>query len=64
MISKAEKEVDNESPTKLFKNEEVSAGSKMKGNAAKKTDLSHGGRKDIDDYEPEERDEMEEVNDH
>ena len=64
MISKAEKEVDNESPTKLFKNEEVSAGSKMKGSAPKKTDLSHRGRRDIDDYESEERDEMEEVNDH
>ena len=48
--------MDNESPTKLFKNEEVSAGSKMKGSAAKKTDLSHRGRRDIDDYESEERD--------
>jgi len=62
VISKAEKEVDNESPTKLFKNEEVSDGSKARGNAAKKTDLSHRGRRDIDDYESEE--EMDEVTDH
>lgn len=62
MISKAEKEVDNESPTKLFKNEEVRDGSKTKGNVAKKTDLSHRGRRDIDDYESEE--DTDEVTDH
>ena len=51
MISKAEKEVDNESP-KLFKGEEVgSSSSKNKG--SKKTDLSHRGRRDIDEYEYE-----------
>lgn len=46
MISKAEKEVDNES-TKLFKGEEVG------GSSSKKTDLSHRGRRDIDEYEYE-----------
>lgn len=47
MISKAEKEVDNESPTKIFKGEEIVSSSKNKG--AKKTDLSHRGRRDYND---------------
>lgn len=48
MISKAEKEVDNESPpTKIFKGEEIFSSSKNKG--AKKTDLSHRGRRDYND---------------
>ena len=47
VISKAEKEVDNESPNKLFKGDEV--GTKNKG--TKKTDLSHRGRRELDDYD-------------
>ena len=52
MISKAEKEVDNESsPTKLFKGEEVGA-KNMK--ASSKTDLSHRRRRSIDNYDDQE----------
>jgi hypothetical protein len=51
VISKAEKEVDNESPTKLFNGKEI--GAKNKGS---KTDLSHRGRRDMDDYDDYEDD--------
>jgi hypothetical protein len=51
VISKAEKEVDNESPTKLFNGKEIEA--KNKGS---KTDLSHRGRRDMDDYDDYEDD--------
>jgi len=54
VISKAEKEVDSESsPNKLFKNEEVG-----KSKSLKKTDLSHRGRRDIDDYDQDLDDEL------
>lgn len=45
--------MDNESSTKLFKGEEVGSSSGGLKKASKKMDLSHRGRRDIDEYESE-----------